>query len=163
MASKPKAVALLADVLPVVRPLPDIAALPVVLSSAKARAGACTFERKRGTPLWTPARIEVHRGVWKAKHASRDEWVHGVLAHEAAHAVCGYFAGHGETWQEQCLAFGGDGLSQVEPDSELWTFIFELIPVRAECTGCGETFRRATPFKWARARCPRCKGEVLPV
>lgn len=106
--------------------------------TAKKRAGACNFTRKR---------VTLSRYL-AAKHPI--EAMHQTLLHEIAHALAGHQAGHGPQWREIATRLGyvGGTTHELEVATEHATWI-------GTCPNGHEVHRFRRPTATARS-CAKC-------
>lgn len=94
----------------------------------------------------------------------RAELHRDVVAHEAAHAVVGFRAGHNYHWQAWCLKLGGTGRAKLDLKEVAGLVAEKHLKVVALCTRCAFELRKARPLNPARIYGHRgCGGRFLSI
>ena len=87
-----------------------------------------------------------------------------IVAHEAAHVVCGPGVGHGFPWGQWCRKLGGTGERQIAYDRVADYMPEKARKVVAVCGRCRAEIRASRRLKSNRLYTHRgCGGMVMPV
>lgn len=87
-----------------------------------------------------------------------------IVAHEAAHVVCGPDVGHGFPWGQWCRKLGGTGERTIRIERVAAFIVEKPMPVVALCARCRVEIRRRRALKLgARFTHTGCGGEIIPV
>jgi predicted SprT family Zn-dependent metalloprotease len=143
---------------------PQLASWSVSLDNARARGGACHYQKR----LLTFSRYVTP--------AMTDHQARMIVLHEIAHALCGHAAGHGPVWVRTCRSIGGDGNRLYDSGLLDRDAVPALVapwvgtcpaghvthrhrrPVRVQsCGQCGKRFSKRNLIEWAY------NGRAVPV